>query len=113
MTRARRDAGTGPVGELAAEVGWRLAAYITRAESVAEARAWAGGDARSDAAERARLALDALAVAAGREGRATARTWLSGLNPALGDRSPASVIRDGAPHDVRLEIIAAARSMGA
>ena len=114
--RARRRASVGDV-QVAADVrgllGTRLVAYIT---GVTEGRAvneWADGVRKPGAAatDRMRIALQVAALIEAVDGPEVAQAWFQGLDPTLGDRSPASVLRNGDPEQVGPRLLGAARTL--
>jgi len=48
-----------------------------------------------------------------RDTPAVVQAWFQGLNPALEDRSPARLLREGAVDDVGPQVLAAARQFAA
>lgn len=113
--QAQRRAAVGEVkvaADLRSLLGTRLVAYIT---GVTEGRAvneWADGRRKAGAAamERMRIALQAAALIESLDGPEVAQAWFQGLDPTLGDRSPASVLRDGEPGSVGPRLMEAART---
>lgn len=106
---------SGPEGqlveELAAVLGWRLVAYATGARSVEEVQGWAAGALVPDSAlQRLQLAHAVVQIVTACDGAVVARTWFAGLNPALDDRSPATLIREGAPASEGPLLLAVSRS---
>ena len=112
---AHRRAAVGDV-QVAADVrtllGTRLVAYVT---GVTEGRAvneWADGTRKATVAatDRMRLALQVAALIESVDGAEVAQAWFQGLDPTLGDRSPATVLRTGQPEEVGPRLLAAART---
>jgi hypothetical protein len=82
---------------------------------VTETRAvqkWIDGSRPTDpeTEKRLRLAAQLAKLIAGHDSRAVARAWFQGLNPQLGDRSPANLLREGDVLDVGPKLLAAART---
>lgn len=97
-------------------LGARLVAYIGGVKEARAAREWAGGvrDVKSEVtAQRLRYALHVALLIADVDSPAVVRAWFIGMNPELDDRSPARLLRDGDPHDVGPEVLAAARAFAA
>jgi hypothetical protein len=100
------------VTDLREVLGSRLVAYLG---SVGETRAvqqWAAGDREPSEATQRRLreALSIARLIADVDGPRVAQSWFQGLNPQLGDKSPARVLREGDVDDVGPEVLGAART---
>ena len=101
------------VKELVDLLGAKLVAYIA---SVTETRAvaeWATESREPKDASvpaRLRLALRLAKFIAQHDNPQVAQAWFQGLNPQLGDRSPARLLREGAIAEVGPEVVAAARA---
>jgi hypothetical protein len=101
------------VKELTDLVGVKLVAYIA---SVTEARAvneWATESREPKdptVPDRLRLALRLAKFIAQHDNPRVAQAWFQGLNPQLGDRSAARLLREGDIAEVGPEIVAAARA---
>jgi hypothetical protein len=93
-------------------LGVRLVAYIGGVMSTRPVSSWADGASEPGAVDQERLrhAYHAAALLRERYGAATVQTWFKGMNPSLGDHAPAQVLRDGEPHAVAHNVIAAALS---
>jgi len=63
--------------------------------------------------QRLRLAYQAAKLVAERDDPAVVQAWFQGLSPALADRSPARLLRDGDLADVGPQVLAAARRFAA
>ena len=48
-----------------------------------------------------------------RDSNEVVQAWFQGLNPALGDRSPARLLREGSVDEVGPQVLAAARQFAA
>lgn len=57
-----------------------------------------------------RLAFQVARLISQRDSHEVAQAWFQGLNPQLGDRSPARLLREGDLAEVGPEIVAAARA---
>jgi excisionase family DNA binding protein len=114
--RAEDEARRLPIDEvvvrLRAVLGARLVAYIGNVTTTSVVQAWADGKAVPDAENDARLrtAVYALGTLELRLDPVTIGTWFKGMNPILGDESPARFIRL-APPDGAGDVLVAARSM--
>jgi hypothetical protein len=114
--RAEDEARRLPIDEvvvrLRAVLGARLVAYIGNVTTTTVVRAWADGKAVPDAENDARLrtAVYALGILEAWLDPVTISTWFQGMNPILGDVSPARFIRNAAPH-AATDVLVAARSM--
>jgi len=89
-----------------------LVAYIGGVKSTRRVSDWAAGANRPAAVEQERLqhAFHAAAVLRERYDAATVQSWFQGLNPSLGDVSPASLLATGDPAEVAGDLLAAAKS---
>lgn len=97
---------------LRALLGNRLVAYIG---GVTEGRAvneWAEGTRvpAADTQRRLRVALQVASVIEHEDGAEVAQAWFQGLDPRLGDRAPATILRAGDPDDVGPRLLESARS---
>lgn len=104
------------VKELRALLGARLLAFIAGVKETRAVHEWAEGDREirsGEVAGRLRLAYQVARIITSRDRREVAQAWFQGLNPELGDRSPARVLRDGELEDVGPEVLAAARAFAA
>ena len=100
------------VGEVCDILGAQLCAYLGSVRETRAVRQWADG-ARTPSADvqrRLRTALQAAAPIAEADSDAVARAWFQGLNPQLGDRSPARLLREGDVDEVGPDVIGAARA---
>uniref|UniRef100_UPI00404B4B2C hypothetical protein n=1 Tax=Georgenia sp. M64 TaxID=3120520 RepID=UPI00404B4B2C len=103
------------VAELRDLLGARLVAYLGGVKETRAVRQWAEGTRRVSAGDlrRLRLAYQAARLLAERDTPAVVQAWFQGLNPALEDRSPARVLREGDVDDVGPAVLAAARQFAA
>jgi hypothetical protein len=62
---------------------------------------------------RLRIAYQAARLLAERDSDQVVQAWFQGLNPALGDRRPARLLREGAVDEVGPQVLAAARQFAA
>lgn len=101
------------ITQLSDELSLKLVAYIGGVRETRAVRQWAEGSRRpaSETVERLRLAFQAAGmIAEAGNSAAVVQAWFQGMNPQLEDRSPARVIREGAPHAVGPEVLSAARA---
>jgi hypothetical protein len=110
--RAMRSEFLEVVSELREVLGSRLVAYLGEAQGTSAVDGWADGKFEPAGAVQARLrlALEAALTIEAVDGRRVARAWLQGMNPDLGDRSPADVLREGQPEADGVAVLGAARA---
>lgn len=83
-------------------IGRALTAHIAGVH-VRTVDRWRRGEApRTEAERRVRFAYQVLRLLVSEDSPHTARAWLIGLNPQLGDVPPADAIRDGRLQDVMI-----------
>ena len=109
--RARRWPTALVVSALVELLGAPLVAYIANERRTATVLAWASGDATPDerTEARLRLALHVAGAIADHDGVRIAASWLQGVDPDLGERSPARLLREQDPAAVRELLVTAAR----
>lgn len=104
------------VKELRELLGASLVAYLGGVKETRAVRQWAEGtraiSGREDL-QRLRVAYQAAKLVAERDDSDVVQAWFQGLNPVLGDRSPARLLREGAVEDVGPKVLAAARQFAA
>jgi hypothetical protein len=91
----------------------RLVAYITGVRETRAVHQWADGtrEAKSAALEdRLRFALQVAVLLADHDDPRVVQAWFQGLNPHLGDRSPARLLREGDLDEVGPAVLGAARA---
>ncbi|MDQ1716529.1 MAG: hypothetical protein QOE89_482 [Pseudonocardiales bacterium] len=104
------------VKELRDLLGAKLVAYLGGVKETRAVRQWAEGTRVVSGEEdlrRLRVAYQAAKLLAERDTPAVVQAWFRGLNPALEDRSPARLLREGAVDDVGPQVLAAARQFAA
>jgi hypothetical protein len=104
------------VKELAELLGLKLTAYLAGANDTRTVRSWIDGSRavrRGDVEPKLRLALHAALLIADEESPRIAQAWFQGLNPHLGDRSAARLLREGDHEEVGPQVLAAARAFAA
>ena len=100
------------VKQLIDQLGAKLVAYIGGVSEVRAAKEWADDRVPKDPTveRKLRFALRVTLLIIERDSRAVAQAWFQGLNPQLGDRVPAQLLRDGDIEEVGPEVVAAARA---
>lgn len=97
-------------------LGAKLVAYLGGVKETRAVRQWAEG-VRSIGSpvdlERLRIAYRAARMITERDSAEVAQVWFQGLNPALDDRSPARLLREGELDEVGRQVLAAARQFAA
>lgn len=104
------------VKELRDLLGARLVAYLGGVKETRAVRQWAEGTrtvSGNEDLQRLRVAYQAARLLAEHEDSGVVQAWFQGLNPVLGDRSPARLLRDGELADVGPQVLAAARQFAA
>lgn len=100
------------VSELRDILGARLVAYLGGVKETRTVREWAEGTRRpsSDAVQRRlRDAYHVAALLDETEAPGVVQAWFTGMNPQLGDRTPARLLRDGGP-EAPTQVLGAARA---
>jgi hypothetical protein len=114
--KAHQDSVKLPVGELVTQLrdllGAKLVAYIGSVKETRAVTQWADGTRApsSEGEKRLREAFHAAALLAERDDRRVVQAWFQGMNPHLGDRSPARLLREGNIDEVAPAVLAAARA---
>jgi hypothetical protein len=101
------------IRELIDILGARLVAYIAKVSETRAVHEWGArgrGPQAGSGAPRLRLALQVASLIARHDSHEVAQAWFQGLNPQLGDRSPARLLREGDLSEVGPEIVGAARA---
>ncbi|MGE3795300.1 MAG: hypothetical protein AB7I38_15410 [Dehalococcoidia bacterium] len=98
--------------ELSRILGLKLTAYVGNVKETRAVSEWASASREPSAGvqRRLRLALQVADAIARVDGDGVARAWFQGLNPQLGDRSPARLLREGDLDEVGPEVVGAARA---
>lgn len=101
------------VSELVDVIGKKMTALIGGVKDLRTVDAYIEGrgeeSARKFDIERLRLALRIAKMLREQDDKSVVQAWFMGLNPQLGDRSPARLLRDGEPED-REAVLSAARA---
>jgi hypothetical protein len=99
------------VKQLVGIIGRKLTAYIGGVRDVRTVDQWMKeGELSGDAEQRLRFAFELVRMLAEREDPSVIQSWLTGLNPELGDRVPLRLMRDNDLETVAAEIMGAARA---
>ncbi|WP_255785893.1 hypothetical protein [Mycobacteroides abscessus] len=104
------------VAELANLLGLKLVAYLGNVKETRAVRQWADGSravSSDEDVERLRLAFRAARLIMSRDSKEVAQAWFQGLNPLLGDISPARLLREGDLTITGPQVLAAARQFAA
>lgn len=104
------------VKELRELLGAKLVAYLGGVKETRAVRQWAEGTREISGADdlrRLRVAYQAAKLVTARDTPAVTQAWFQGLNPALADRSPARLLREGNLDEVGPQVLAAARQFSA
>lgn len=100
------------VNDLRHVLGAKLVAYVAGVSETRTVREWAEASRRptSAAENRLRLAHRIATLIGQSEGQAVVPTWFQGMNPQLGDRSPARVLREDGVEAAGSRVLAAANA---
>ena len=98
------------VTELLGLLGAALVAYLASVDNTRVTRMWAEGVIVPGeiVLQRLRLAYRIARLVGDHDAPGVAAAWMSGLNPALYDRGPATMIREGDPAQVGPAVLSAA-----
>lgn len=100
------------VSDLRVRLGAKLVAYIANVAETRAVREWAEGS-RTPSPNTVRQLRGAYQVATlidRSEGDGVAATWFQGMNPQLGDRSPARVLNEDRTEEACIRVLRAALS---
>lgn len=101
------------VGELRDLLTPRLVAYIGGVRETRAVHQWADGTRAAKSSEvedRLRFALQVALLLSEHDAARVVQAWFQGLNPHLGDRSPARMLRDGELGEIGPAVLDAARA---
>ena len=99
------------VKQLVSLIGRKLTAYVGGVRDVRAVDRWMNGsELYGDAEQRLRFAFQLVRMLAEREDPTVIQSWLTGLNPELGDRVPLRLMRENDLEKVAPEIMGAARA---
>lgn len=93
-------------------LGAQLVAYLGRVSNTRSVREWAEGSRApgADVVQRLRTAYYVVGILMERERAKTVQAWFQGMNPELGDQSPAALLRTEPLDEIGPMVISAARS---
>lgn len=100
------------VNDLRNALGAKLVAYIAGVSGTRAVREWAEATRRPTPAaeQRLRLAHRVVTLIGQHEGETIVPIWFQGMNPQLGDRSPARVLHEDSFHEAEARVLAAANA---
>lgn len=99
------------VARLTEILGRKLTAYIAGVRDVRALDRWISGTAPyGDVEARLRFAYQVVRALAEHDSPQVVQSWLTGVNPELGDRVPLRLLRNGDLETVAPEILGAARA---
>ena len=100
------------VDDLRVALGAKLVAYIAGVSETRTVREWAEAARRPTPAteERLRLVHRIVTLISQSEDQAVVPTWFQGMNPQLGDRSPARVLHEDRFDEAGARVLAAANA---
>ena len=99
------------VKQLVGIIGRKLTAYVGGVRDARAVDRWMkGGALNGDSEERLRFAFELVRMLAEREDPAVIQSWLTGLNPELGDRVPLRLMRENDLETEAPEIMGAVRA---
>lgn len=100
------------VDELRRALGAKLVAYIAGVTETRTVREWVETERRPSptAADRLRLTHRMVTLIGQSEGEAVVPTWFQGMNPYLGDRSPARVLHEDSFEEAGPHVLSAANA---
>ena len=96
---------------LTSQIGKKLTAYVAGVDDVKTIESWIEGEpVPRDAESRLRLTYQIVMTLTIADTPRVAQAWLIGVNPELGDRVPARLLREGKLDQVASQIVGAARA---
>ena len=99
------------VARLVNLVGRKLTAYVGGVKDVRAVDRWIeGSEPYGDAEQRLRLMFQVVRTLSDHDSPKVVQAWLIGVNPELGDRVPARLLREGDLTVVAPEVLRAARA---
>jgi len=99
------------ITELTTILGKKLTAYIASVKDTRAIERWmTGSEPYKGVDERLRLTYRLAKMISDHEGPRVVQAWFTGLNPELGDRVPARLLREEDVETVGPEILGAARA---
>lgn len=102
----------GLIDELRRVLGAKLVAYIAGVGETRAVRDWADGTRKPspNAVQTLRLTYRIVRLVGQSEGAAVVAAWFQGMNPQLGDRSPARVLHEDRTEQAHLAVLNAANT---
>jgi hypothetical protein len=92
-------------------IGKKLVAYVCKAKDVRTVDHWVEGtEPYRDADQKLRTTYHVVRLLSDYESNGTVQSWLMGLNPQLGDVSPARLLRENDLETAGREVLRAARA---
>jgi hypothetical protein len=99
------------VSRLVSLIGRKLSAYVAGVKDVRTVDSWiAGTQPYGEVEPRLRFAFQVVRVLSEHDSPRIVQAWLMGVNPELGDRVPARLLREGELDAVAPEVLGAARA---
>ena len=94
-------------------LGAKLVAYIAGVSETRAVREWAEGERTPSptAEQHLRVVFRIVRLIEQGEGSGVAATWFQGMNPLLGDKSPARVLREDRTEEARAAVVSAANAV--
>jgi len=93
-------------------LGAQLVAYLGRVSNTRSVREWADGSRApgADVVQRLRSSYYVAGILSEQESAKVIQAWFQGMNPELGDKSPAALLRAERLDVIGPDVVAAARS---
>ncbi|TFD76809.1 hypothetical protein E3T54_09645 [Cryobacterium sp. Sr8] len=118
MATSSRTRGNHPPGSRSCRceiLGAQLVASLGRVSNTRSVREWAEGSRApgADVVQRLRTSYYVAGILVERESAKTIQAWFQGMNPQLGDQSPAALLRGEPLDEIGPKVISAARSFAA
>jgi len=99
------------VSRLVSLIGRKLSAYVAGVKDVRTVDSWiAGTQPYGEVEPRLRFAFQVVRMLSEHDSPRIVQAWLMGVNPELGDRVPARLLREGELDAVAPEVLGAARA---
>jgi hypothetical protein len=99
------------VSRLVSLIGRKLSAYVAGVKDVRTIDSWiAGTQPYGEVEPRLRFAFQVVRMLSEHDSPRIVQAWLMGVNPELGDRVPARLLREGELDAVAPEVLGAARA---
>ncbi len=99
---------------LISKIGKKLTTYVAGVHDAQKFESWMAGEpSPSDTERRLQFTYQIVMTLTIKDSPAVAQAWLLGVNPALGDRVPIRLLREGKLDQVAGPIVGAARAFAA